>query len=100
MIEIIKNLPESFKKDIENAVIILKKYDCSGIYIFGSIVNGNFNETSDIDIAVKGIRPELFFKAYSELSFNLNHSIDLINMDTKKKFSNFLSEIKEIIRVA
>ncbi len=100
MDNVIDSLPETFKKDIINAIEILKKYGCSEIYIFGSLVTGRYKESSDIDIAVKGLPVGLLIKAYSDLSFNLKHNIDLVNIDTKKEFAGLLSDIKELHRVA
>ena len=45
MEEKLNNLPNSYKENGANEV-----------FIFGSIANGKFNENSDIDIAVKGIK--------------------------------------------
>ena len=100
MNNLLTKMPDSFRADIERAIGILKKYGCSEIYIFGSLTNNDFNDESDIDIAIKGIKPELFFRAYSDLMFELEHSVDFINMETQKRFINFLTEIKEIVRVA
>lgn len=99
MKNVLNKLPDSFKTDIKRAIKILKEYGCTEIYIFGSLINNSFNDKSDIDIAIKGLQPELFFKAYSDLTVELQHSVDLINMETQKRFVDFLTEIKEIIRV-
>jgi len=100
MRNVLNKLPYSFKADIKKAIDILRAYGCSEIYIFGSLTNNSFNDESDIDIAIKGIKPELFFRAYSDLMIELEHSVDLINMETQKRFIDLLTEIKEIIRVA
>ena len=100
MKNVLNKLPDSFKADIKRAIEILKEYGCTEIYIFGSLTNNSFNDKSDIDIAIKGLKPELFFKVYSDLTVELQHSVDLINMETQKRFVDFLTEIKEIIRVA
>ena len=50
-------IPEKFQIDIEKAVEILKQEGCQEIYLFGSLVNGDFNDESDIDIAIKGLSP-------------------------------------------
>lgn len=34
------------------AAMLQTKYDCEGIYLFGSYAKGTFSEESDIDIAV------------------------------------------------
>lgn len=89
-----------FKEDIDSAVSILRKYGVKEIYIFGSLADGTYNDNSDIDIAVRGLKPELYLKAYSELSFNITRKIDLLNMDTQERFVQMLDNLKELIRVA
>jgi len=96
----VKDLPEILSKDLELAIKILKNYGCSKIYIFGSVAKGNYNDTSDIDIAVEGINPKDFFNAYADLSFNLESRVDLINIESNGRFADLLFEIKELVRVA
>jgi len=94
------SIPSPFREDLESAISILQKYGVTEIYIFGSLADGTYNENSDIDIAVKGLKPELFLKAYSDLSFNVNKKVDLLNMDTQERFAGMLGDLKELIRVA
>ncbi len=54
----LKELPVEYQEDIKKAVKILKENGATEIFIFGSIVNGNFNKNSDIDIAIRGIKQE------------------------------------------
>lgn len=96
----ITQIPSPFKEDLESAISILQKYGVTEIYIFGSLADGTYNENSDIDIAVKGMKPELYLKAYSELSFNIKKKIDLLNMDTQERFAQMLWNLKELVRVA
>ncbi len=96
----IKKIPSLYKEDLESAIAILRKYGVSEIYLFGSLADGTYHENSDIDIAVKGLKPELFLKAYADLSFNINKSVDLLNMDTQERFTEMLYNLKELIRVA
>jgi predicted nucleotidyltransferase len=93
-------IPERFRKDFDTAISILKKYDATEIYLYGSLVDGSYNDMSDIDIAVKGLKPELYFKAWAELSFSIEKKIDLLNMDTQKGFADMLRAHKELVRVA
>ncbi|MFH0762436.1 MAG: hypothetical protein V1925_00920 [Candidatus Omnitrophota bacterium] len=56
-----------------------KKYNVSSVLLFGSsLIKGNGN---DIDIAVKGIKPQLFFSFYAELFKYLPKSVDLVDLD-------------------
>jgi predicted nucleotidyltransferase len=95
----ITDIPSSFKEDLESAISILLKYGAAEIYIYGSLADGSYNENSDIDIAVKGLKPELYLKAYADLSFNVNKKVDLLNMDTQERFAGMLDNLKELVRV-
>ena len=86
----LENIPDEFRIDIEKAISILKEYNSKEIYIFGSLVHGEFNKESDIDIAITGIPGETFFIVWSKLYMNLNHKVDLINLDKGDRFSKFL----------
>jgi len=96
----IAEISSPYREDLESAISILRKYGVTEIYIFGSLADGTYNNNSDIDIAVKGMKPELYFKAYAELSFCINKKVDLLNMDTQERFVQMLENLKELVRVA
>lgn len=100
MIDILKKIPSDFQEDLKNAIKILQSAGCAEIYIFGSIAHGNVRIDSDIDIAVKGCPKGIFFKLLGTLLVTLNHSIDLIDLDSGTKFNDFLIEHEELVRVA
>lgn len=100
MIKKIEQLPCSFQKDIEHAIKILKENGAEEVYLFGSIVNGGFNESSDIDIAVKGIKKRDFYKVASILMFEINTDFDLVDLDDKNnRFSQMLLKKGTLVRV-
>ena len=96
----IKKLPENYRDDVERAIKILIKEGCKEIYLFGSVVNGSTTDKSDIDLAVTGIRKEDFFEIFGELMMSLDHPVDLINLEKKNRFVNYLKEKGELVRVA
>jgi predicted nucleotidyltransferase len=96
----IKKIPESHQKDIQTAVDILKEEGCKEIYLFGSLVNGDFTEKSDVDLAVKGIKKRNFFKILGKLIMALDHSVDLVNLEKRDRFSAMLKKKGELLRVA
>lgn len=94
------NLPDYYREDIKKAVKILKENGASEVYIFGSIANGKFNENSDIDIAVKGLDAEKFYKVASILMFELENEFDLVDLDDKNnRFSQMLLKIGGMLKV-
>lgn len=96
----IKRLPESYRSDVNKAIDILTKEGCKEIYLFGSLVNGDITDRSDIDLAVTGIRKEDFFEIFGELMMALEHPVDLINLEKKNRFVTFLKKKGELVRVA
>ncbi|NAT10637.1 hypothetical protein C4E22_03695 [ANME-1 cluster archaeon AG-394-G06] len=71
-----------------------RKYKVSAIYLFGSSLEWN-SEPNDIDLAVKGIRPNLFFKFYGELLRSISKPVDLVDLSRKSLFNRIIEE-KEV----
>lgn len=98
--EKLENLPISYKRDIKKAIKILKENNSKKIFIFGSLVNGNYNENSDIDIAVRGLSQDKFYKVASILLFELEKEFDLIDLDDEQnRFSQILLKIGGLLKV-
>lgn len=91
---------QRFNADVISAIDYLKSVGCTEIYLFGSIAHGNANDSSDIDIAVRGISPEDFFYIYGQLMYRLQHRVDLIDLDLQEKFGNILINSGELKRIA
>ena len=68
-----------------------EKYKVSSIYIFGSSLDEG-SEPNDIDLAVEGIRPQVFFKFYGELMRNLSKPVDLVDLSRKSLFNQIIEE--------
>ncbi len=68
-----------------------KKYKVSSIYLFGSSLDEG-SEPNDIDLAVEGIRPNVFFKFYGELMRNLSKPVDLVDLSRKSLFNQIIEE--------
>ena len=93
------NLPQKYRNDIEKATDLLKKEGCKAVYLFGSMVTGKIHHNSDIDIGVKGLPAEKFFKVYSKLYMDLDNKVDLVDFDYDNQFFALLERIGEIIEV-
>ena len=58
---------------------VLKLYPTvNRIAVVGSIASGNFSSNSDVDIVVRGLEKNDYFKLYNFLESNLAREIDLI----------------------
>ena len=69
------------------ADLLRTKYNANRVFIFGSLADINyFNEWSDIDLAVEGIHPHLFYKAVADaINFSQEFEIDLIDLNDCKQ---------------
>lgn len=67
-----------------------KKYNATFVLLFGSSVEND--EYNDIDLAVKGIKPELFFNFYGEISRYLSKPVDLVDLSKKSLFNQMVEE--------
>jgi predicted nucleotidyltransferase len=92
-------IPPKYRQDIEIATNLLKKEGCRSIYLFGSLVTGKTHDDSDIDIGIKGLSPEKFFRVYAKLDDNLSNDVDLVDFDENNKFYNLLNFLGEVIEI-
>ena len=46
-------IPDIYQRDIDVAVEFLKNEGCEAVYLFGSLVTGDFHESSDFNIWIK-----------------------------------------------
>lgn len=81
---ILLNLPDAIR-------VFTKEFDVKKIYFFGSLIKGNFDDRSDIDIAVEGLSPRLYLKALAFLSDYFKRETNLIPLETCS------SSLKEVI---
>jgi Nucleotidyltransferase domain. len=74
------------ERDKEIITRCARKYKVFTIYLFGSSLDRN-SEPNDIDLAVKGMRPEVFFKFYGELLRSISKPVDLVDLSKKSLFN-------------
>jgi len=98
--QFVMDFPEKYRLDIEKAIFLLKQIGCKEIYLFGSVAQGSYRDNSDLDFAVRGCPADKFYYAVGKLLSELNHSSDLIDLERDKRFSAFLQENGDLIRVA
>ena len=68
-----------------------KKYNVSSVILFGSSIQGE-HKAEDIDIGVKGIEPNMFFKFYAELFKHLSRPVDLVDLSRKSLFNDLIED--------
>ena len=85
---------------VKKAAEVLKTFGATDVYLFGSVGNGTNTEHSDIDLAVSGIPPKVFFKAMGSTMNVLKREFDLIDLDEKNPFVDYLKSHGELQRVS
>jgi len=96
----IDEISPDYREDVEKAVKILKNVGCEEVYLFGSLAEGNVREGSDIDIAIRGCPSGMFFHALGRLMLELEHLIDLIDLDSDDNFSRYLEQEGALVHVS
>lgn len=56
-----------------------REFDVKTVWLFGSSLQNDSN-SRDIDLAVEGISPKLFFKFYARLFIALPKPVDLVDL--------------------
>jgi len=79
------------KREKEIIIRCAEKYEVSSVYLFGSSLDMD-SGYNDIDLAVKGIKPEVFFKFYGELLRSLSKPVDLVDLSKKSLFNQIIEE--------
>ncbi|MCH8291295.1 hypothetical protein IH992_09370 [Candidatus Poribacteria bacterium] len=81
-------LPET---DLNIIISCAKKYNVSAVYLFGSSLNEGA-QPRDLDLGVKGLQPQFFFKFYGELLRYLSKDVDLVDLSKKSLFNDLVEE--------
>jgi predicted nucleotidyltransferase len=84
---------------IKRAAAELKSAGAMEIYIFGSAAKGTCDATSDLDVAVSGLPPSIFYRMGARVSDLVGRSVDLIDLDRETPFTRYLRAENELVRV-
>jgi predicted nucleotidyltransferase len=76
---------------------VFKKFQVNKVVLYGSVLEYNMREHSDIDILVDYLPPEIFFAFQCQLEELLNVPVDVHTMDEDEKFTRKVLERGEII---
>lgn len=89
----------SIEIQIQRATAVLKAAGAREVYVFGSAASEKMRTDSDVDIAVSGLPPEVFFRAMSDAERALGRPLDLIDLDEDNPFTRYLKSEGELLRV-
>lgn len=84
---------------IERAAAVLKAVGAREVYLYGSAVSDRMRPDSDVDLAVSGLPPGIFFRAMSDAESALGLPLDLIDLDEDNPFTRYLKSEGELRRV-
>lgn len=85
---------------VKEAVSILQKHGAREVYLFGSHARGDAVPESDLDLAIRGMPPEHFFRAVGDLFATLSFPVDVVDLDDSSPALDYLKEHGEMMRVA
>jgi len=98
MNEVIKLMKkEVLERELTKIISISKDFGVEKMLLFGSCLE-ELESAQDIDIAVKGVKPEKFFEMYGKILGVVDCEIDLIPLeDTREHFAKRILERGKLI---
>ncbi|MEI7837966.1 MAG: nucleotidyltransferase domain-containing protein [Planctomycetota bacterium] len=91
---------EEIQEAIKRAAGILKELGAREVYVFGSAATGTMREGSDVDMAVSGLAPAVYFRAMAKAAAALGRKVDLLDLDEENLFTAYLKRKGKLQRVA
>jgi len=67
------------------AVMLRDRYQATDVILFGSVATGSCRESSDVDMAVRGLPRTLYFEALAGLMVLFGTPVDLVRLEDAPK---------------
>ncbi|MGR3178393.1 MAG: nucleotidyltransferase family protein [Candidatus Anammoxibacter sp.] len=88
---------EVLERELAKVVRLSKEFGAEKVLLFGSCLE-DVESAQDIDIAVKGVKPEKFFEMYGRILGEVDSEVDLIPLeDTREHFAKRILEKGRLI---
>jgi len=85
---------------VQRAAAILRGHGATEVYVYGSVTTDRWNpEWSDLDLAVRGLPPERYFRASGDVVRSIECEVDVLDLDVPSRLVTFLQEEGELLRV-
>jgi predicted nucleotidyltransferase len=84
---------------VKRAAQALVAAGASEVYVFGSAATDTMREDSDVDLAVAGLPPAVFFRTMGTAAEILQCPLDLVDLDEDTLFTRYLREKGGLVRV-
>ena len=94
------SISEEMSELLEEGAALLREAGAREVYVFGSVASGRIHEGSDVDLAVSGLPPEVFYATMARLSSLFETSVDLVDLDEVSPFTTYLRAKGLLQRVA
>ena len=85
---------------IRAAATLLIRMGATKVFVFGSATKNGLRPDSDVDLAVTGLPPEVYFSAISKASDLLGRPVDLVDLDDQTPLVRHILRSGELVRVA
>ena len=92
-------MTEDLKGLVDKAASALTAVGAKEVYVFGSACKGKMRPNSDVDMAVSGLPPAVFFRAMAAAHDALGRPLDLVDLDDDNEFTRYLKSKGELLRV-
>ena len=79
---------------------LLLRMGATQVFVFGSATKDGLRPDSDIDMAVTGLPPTVYFSAISKASDLFGRPVDLVDLDDPTPLVRHLLGSGELVRVA
>ena len=87
------------RNGVVEAARLFRSLGASDVFIFGSATASQLRPDSDIDMAVSGLPPSVYFSAVSQASRLIGRPVDLVDLDDKTPLVRYLLGSGELIHV-
>lgn len=92
--------PAEMQERIREAANVFVSFGATEVYVFGSYARGEATEYSDVDLAVRGLPDEVFFRAIGQAGCELPVELDVVALDEDNLFAQWLLKWEAMRRVA
>jgi predicted nucleotidyltransferase len=88
------------KEAVARAARLFRDMGATQIFMFGSAAKGQLRPDSDIDMAVSGLPPGVYFSAVNQASDLVGRPVDLMDLDDDMPLIRHLRARGELVRVS
>jgi predicted nucleotidyltransferase len=88
------------KEAVAKAAQLFRDMGATQVFMFGSAVKGQLRPDSDIDMAVSGLPPRVYFSAVNQAWDLLGRPVDLMDLDDDTPLVRYLRASGDLVRVA